>query len=472
MCVNYDSLFLDMKNILERAGFDGIQAVNEIINILLFKFGERNTKEKYHVNNIYKKYCKQYDKTKEKNSQIAQLYHFVYGNSDDTVINKFTEQCGIHIHTYMTIEHKYDLAELYILMYYTFNKKKFILDVRLRHNVVKYLYKHDRTLFTDNHIIELMIKELAPMYTDICFDGNCMTGEFLVELSKYISEHYEEKRDILQKNLYGFTRTNNFYKLTIFNMLTNNVNIENINKINENVDIIIGKYNYIDVGLIDNLKNGGKGALLIPCSILYNNYVNKNSPSLSKTLSLTWEYKLRKMLLEQTNLYKIVLFPNNEAVIFFVKGYNTKVVMFEMYESKKNITVDIQCIQDNDYCLMPYTYCDTSNKINRVNITYSKVVKCNINKKEHNILNYRNILLHIYKIIGKRELIKKNTLANIEYGKISIRGYRYIEDLDMSLQGIDAYQTFCEIKNQCKANKIKLELIIRLDNGSKVNFVI
>ena len=460
-----------MKNILEEAGFVGIQVANEIINILLFKFGERNTQfeKKYHVDNIYKKYCKQYDETK-----ISKLYHFVYGHQCETVSNKFTEQYNIYIHTYLTIEHRYELAQLYILTYHTFNKKNFVENQSIQDSIVKYLSKYNKTLFTDKKIIQVMVDELAPVYTDVCLDGNCHTGECLIGLSNYILEHNPKNYVIFQNNIYGYIKDEDFYKLTIFNLLMHKVNIKNINKLNnEKVDIIIGKYDRTDMDIsqkIDKLKNDGRCALVMPCSILYNNYVNKNSHSLSKTLSLTWEYKLRKLLVDQTNIYKIILFSQTEAVIFFVKGKKTQDIQYEGYDI--NISVNVQCIQDNDYCLLPYVYIDKPYTYTLKDIYYSKILACDINGEKCDVLNYRNILLRIYRLIGKKELIKKNTLVNIEYGNISIRGYRYIKELDMSLQGIDSRMALREITNQCKKNQIKLSLHIKLNDSRKVNIVI
>ena len=58
---------------------------------------------------------------------------------------------------------------------------------------------------------------------------------------------------------------------------------------------------------------------------------------------------------------------------------------------------------------------------------------------------------------------------NIKTGKITIKGFNYIETLGISIQRADAYKTITEIINQCSKNNIKLIMIIKLKDNTIVN---
>ena len=129
------------------------------------------------------------------------------------------------------------------------------------------------------------------------------------------------------------------------------------------------------------------------------------------------------------------------------------------------------------YCLMPNMYMDwkrmtSLNDLNGCDLVQSKILICKINGNNHDRLNYRNIMHKIYGIIGNRKKIKKTTQLNIEFGEYTEKGYKYIEDLDMSIQGTDAKLTLREIVNQCTTYKIKLEMKIMLNNAMLVELKI
>jgi hypothetical protein len=191
---------------------------------------------------------------------------------------------------------------------------------------------------------------------------------------------------------------------------------------------------------------------------------------LNTSISTTIEYKIRKLLVDDHNLYKLILFPNDELVaIFFIKDQETTEIEFINYETDDEIIVDVEKIKENLYCLMPNMYVSIKKvdgqKIKKYNLTQSKIIACKINNKEHDRLNYRNIMHRIYSIIGDRKKIKKKSLLNIEFGEYTNKGYKYMKKLDISIQGTDAKTTLYEIINQCEVHKIKLELNIKLNNG-------
>jgi hypothetical protein len=485
--VYWDDLIRESKNILSDgdSGFEGIDAFDEIINMLLLKYCELNGGKKY-IENMYKKFCIRYEKNKNVDD-ITKLYHFQKEVYDD-----FVKEFNIILTTNFTIEHKYDLADLIIKMYHTFDNVNVIFDNTVIMSIEKYLKKHYPDVFLPKYIVNNVVDEINPNNDEIGSDECCGIGQFLTKVKS--------------KNIFGSTYTEKFYKLAILNLICNGINCKNVkydtflSEINldkvDTCDYIIGCYdrslhcqkcniNPDDTQFLiktkDNivlliqtclhkLKSGGRCGLVVPYSILYNNGVNKNNPSLEKMLSTTIEYKIRKLLVDDHNLYKLILFPNDELVaIFFIKDQETTEIEFINYETDDEIIVDVEKIKENLYCLMPNMYVSIKKvdgqKIKKYNLTQSKIIACKINNKEHDRLNYRNIMHRIYSIIGDRKKIKKKSLLNIEFGEYTNKGYKYMKKLDISIQGTDAKTTLYEIINQCEVHKIKLELNIKLNNG-------
>jgi len=61
---------------------------------------------------------------------------------------------------------------------------------------------------------------------------------------------------------------------------------------------------------------------------------------------------------------------------------------------------------------------------------------------------------------------------NIDIGdKLNgLKGYKFFQELGISIQGKDAIGTFKEICNIIRHNNYKLYIIIRLDNGHKIGY--
>jgi hypothetical protein len=293
-------------------------------------------------------------------------------------------------------------------------------------------------------------------------------------------------------NVYGLCRTENLEKITKFNLImngksTNNIKyIDNIlnNNITKQFDIVICNCFNVDKAYIDYciefIEDGGKGVLIINNDILYNNGINKNAPLFPKALALTWEYKLRKKLIDEFDVCKII-FPDWEkdyCIILFNKNKTEQsYVDFCKYNNNDDEYTTIKSVNKKDivqkyYCLNYVAY-DGIKKIQytdveNLNFTQSKILECIINKKNISRLNYRSILMHIYNILGDKKIIKKNTRLNIEYGEYTNKGYKYIENLDISLQGTDSNMTIKEILNQCKKNKIKIHMKIVMNDGKEI----
>ena len=217
--------------------------------------------------------------------------------------------------------------------------------------------KRNGQFFTKRDLIKLIVDELAIKSTDICYDPACGTGGFIMGfLSKF-----KQNKKFIKNNVFGQEYLTDVYKTLNFNMLANNCDtaLENLSrgdsirnesyhtKTKEKFDVVGANPPFglsIEVmpkeyplqvknsvccflqHIYFSLKVGGRAGVVIDRGILNNGSDKKNS----------WEGKLRKFLLEHTNIYKIINLPTGifkhtnfaTAVIFFVKGEITENVEF------------------------------------------------------------------------------------------------------------------------------------------------
>ena len=106
--------------------------------------------------------------------------------------------------------------------------------------------------------------------------------------------------------------------------------------------------------------------------------------------------------------------------------------------------------------------------LNNSNFSNSNIIECKINGEYFNKLKYRSILNHIYSIIGDGVKIIKKSNLNIKIGKKEDNGFTYLEDLLISIQGVDSNKCLKEISNQCIENKISIYLKIELNDLSQI----
>jgi hypothetical protein len=98
------------------------------------------------------------------------------------------------------------------------------------------------------------------------------------------------------------------------------------------------------------------------------------------------------------------------------------------------------------------------------NFTGSKLLNVKINDSEIKINKYTTLLKYIYNFIDDIEIIKHNTRINIIDGEYNDKGFKYLEKLNISYQGIDANKCLEEIINMCKCVNIVISLKIKLNN--------
>jgi hypothetical protein len=103
--------------------------------------------------------------------------------------------------------------------------------------------------------------------------------------------------------------------------------------------------------------------------------------------------------------------------------------------------------------------------LNNYNFTNSEIVQCYIDNKNITKLKYKSILTEIYSIIDNGSKIIKKTLLNIETLKKEVDGFYYLENIGISVQGVDSNKCIKEIVNQCICNNISIKMKINLTNG-------
>jgi len=281
--------------------------------------------------------------------------------------------------------------------------------------------------FTRRDVIELIVNELKPKYNEICYDPACGTGGFLHAFDTYIKKNLENDKDknkkykIFKNNIYGREIESKIYKALMFNMMIHQIQMDNIDFLdslceeNNNskydkcminkVDVIganppFGMSINIDYNpnkkmypilaknsvclflqhMVNCLKIGGRCGVVIDRGIL-------NNGNDSRSIKNSWQTNLRKYLLDENNLYKIILLPTGifshtkfaTAIIFFIKGEKTKQTEFiEGYfkdEDKgkgcktmylnKGININYDTIKNKNYSLKYEDY-NQSNKDDEV----------------------------------------------------------------------------------------------------------
>jgi hypothetical protein len=112
-----------------------------------------------------------------------------------------------------------------------------------------------------------------------------------------------------------------------------------------------------------------------------------------------------------------------------------------------------------------------NNLRNQYNLNNSNILSCVINYYQSNDyrLKYKSILNYIYSNIIKDGFkIIRNSILNISTIKKETEGFYYMEDLGISIQGVDSNKCLHEIINQCHFNNIHITILIRLMNGSRI----
>ena len=109
------------------------------------------------------------------------------------------------------------------------------------------------------------------------------------------------------------------------------------------------------------------------------------------------------------------------------------------------------------------------NDIRKYDFRKSSIVSCLLNDEEMKKLKYKSILEYIYKLINDGTKIIKNSKLNIKTIKKLDEGFYYLEDLGISIQGVDSNKCLLEIINQCVKNEFSLIMKIKLNGETNIN---
>ncbi len=85
------------------------------------------------------------------------------------------------------------------------------------------------------------------------------------------------------------------------------------------------------------------------------------------------------------------------------------------------------------------------------------------------VLKYKSILEQIYYIINDGTKIIKNTILNIKTINKNDEGFKYLDNIGISIQGADSNKSLFEIINQSIINEIKIFIKIKLINENIIH---
>lgn len=110
----------------------------------------------------------------------------------------------------------------------------------------------------------------------------------------------------------------------------------------------------------------------------------------------------------------------------------------------------------------------TMSKLKEYDYTNSEIIYCKINDfdKLEKPCSYNKCLIKVYEIIGDGTKIIKNSSINIKTTIESDKGFKYLEKIGISYQGIDANKCIREIISQCTKNKISIRMKIKLSDDT------
>jgi hypothetical protein len=92
--------------------------------------------------------------------------------------------------------------------------------------------------------------------------------------------------------------------------------------------------------------------------------------------------------------------------------------------------------------------------IQKYNFCKSVILDCYIDNNNFTKLKYISILEEIYNIINDGTTIIKNTKLNIKTIRKEDNGFKYLDNIGISVQGVNSNKCLLEISNQCIKNKI------------------
>lgn len=265
--------------------------------------------------------------------------------------------------------------------------------------------KHTAQHFTNVFIKQLIINELAPKHNELFYEPCAGSGGFIHTADHYVLlNEGNEKSKEFKKNIYANECNPEIFRPLVLNMLFHNIpalnikendslSTENILLMKDKADVIATNYPFgmstalsgnddywgilksgkniiknssgqFVIHIFNSLKKRGRAGFVSDRGIINNGSDGK----------VTWESKLRKFIIENSNLYKIVLLPSgaftytnfatciiflkkskkgtNELKIYDAKFKDPKDKTSEIYIDDKPIKIfTIDDLQKNNYSL-------------------------------------------------------------------------------------------------------------------------
>ena len=140
-----------------------------------------------------------------------------------------------------------------------------------------------------------------------------------------------------------------------------------------------------------------------------------------------------------------------------------------------NIENYIQEIINGELILTPKKQYITENELNMTLFLHSKIEECIIKKGEDIIstkTKYLSLLVDIWKSMPTQKILQTTTFNFKLTNENGVKGYKWCDDINMSVQHKDATGTLKEIINMVKVNKLTINLSIKLETGKIVYFKI
>ena len=181
------------------------------------------------------------------------------------------------------------------------------------------------------------------------------------------------------------------------------------------------------------------------------------------------------LLLLYVLYYLYFIYSNINEISKFRKDINDKLnSIYFLLKKLDDIDNEIQNIGEYIKFNELSTDMDYISKDNlfELELTHSKPITCIINQtniKNEN-LNYKTILILLYNMIPKNEILQK-TIFNIKKYKYNEQGYKWYSDLGISIQNKDSKTTLKEILNLCEFKKFNIYIQIELKTNEKIKYI-
>jgi len=476
----------------------GMAALNEINNFLLLKFAEDYMEQeklgkRCNFSWLYKHYASDKRITEDKKcvagteTNAGKLYRTIYNtNADkgcvllDLVQNSFFEKYinndVLRLTAYLKKpEVAETVQEIINYTYKKFENVKLDYDFFDAFGAAYEMFKTDAAAnsgkntgqhFTTGSIKKYIIDELKPQYNETFYEPCAGTGGFIHTAYSYVHHNDNQNAEKFTKNIYANECNPEIIKPLMINMLLHRIPVEHIEEKDslsaDNCRRYHNKFNMIATNppfgmstditsvypdsywkpiqtgkkvikdstgqfvmhIYNSLVIGGRTGFVVDRGIL-NNGTGKTA----------WQSKLRSFLINNTNMYKVVLLPTGiftytnfaTAIIFFKKGGKTETVeiykgIFENVNKKEGLITD-------DKPIKIFTYEELTKN------NYS--LKIETEEKEEMKSGYVK-LGDIAKIIRGKSLSKKNiingefpvisgcTKINLFHNETNCNGQKYI----------------------------------------------